>query len=64
MCVAAAQVVFVTTDTFLGEDGAAREVGLVDRACSMVRDGTSDLALRIKVKDAGETVRWIASPGR
>lgn len=48
------QVIFVTTDDFLGKEGEAREDRLVENAVGMVRDGKSHLAIQLRVKDAGE----------
>lgn len=47
-------MVVITTDTFLGVEGAAREARLVDTAVCAVRSGENDLVLQIRVRDAGE----------
>lgn len=49
------KVIFVTTDVFLGKEGEATEDRLVENAVGMVRDGANDLAIQIRVKDAGNT---------
>lgn len=51
---AAVQVVFMTTDGFLGKEGKRNEERLVHNAVQAVRDGANDLALQLRVKDAGE----------
>lgn len=51
----AAQVVFITTDGFLGEQGKRNEDRLVDNAVRVVRDGANDLAIQLRVKDAGSS---------
>lgn len=45
---------FVTTDDFLGKEGQATEDRLVENAVGMVRDGANDLAIQLRVKDAGK----------
>lgn len=44
----------MTTDGFLGEEGKRNEDRLVDNAVGAVRDGANDLAIQLRVKDAGE----------
>lgn len=50
----ARQLVVVTTDTFLGVEGVAREARLVDNTACAVREGENDLVLQIRIKDSGE----------
>lgn len=53
------QVIFITTDGFLGAEGKVREDLLVENAAGMVRDGANDLAIQFRVRDAGETLYGI-----
>lgn len=50
-------MVFITTDGFLGDQGKKNEECLVDNAVRMVREGANDLALQLRVKDAGKETR-------
>lgn len=47
----------MTADSFLGEEGNLREVRLVENAMRMVRDGSNDMALQLRLKDVGERCR-------
>ncbi|CAM9244000.1 unnamed protein product, partial [Ectocarpus sp. 12 AP-2014] len=49
------QLVVITNDRFLGAEGKKNEERLVDNAVRMVRDGANDLAIQLRVKDAGHT---------
>lgn len=49
------QVVFITTDGFLNDRGKRNEERLVDNAVRVVREGGNDLAIQLRVKDAGKT---------
>ena len=44
----------VTTDNFLGPEGVATEDRLAENATTLVREGANDLAMQLRVKDAGE----------
>ncbi|CAM9231779.1 unnamed protein product [Ectocarpus sp. 13 AM-2016] len=48
-------LVVITNDGFLGAEGKKSEERLVDNAVRMVRDGANDLAIQLRVKDAGHT---------
>lgn len=44
----------VTTDTFLGPEGEDREDRLAEKAAASVRAGINDLAMQLRVRDAGD----------
>lgn len=44
----------MTTETFLGAEGTAREDHITHNAISTVRDGSNDLAMQLRVKDVGK----------
>lgn len=48
-------MVFITTDGFLGDEGTRNEERLVDNAVRVVREGANDLAIQLRVKNAGKT---------
>lgn len=53
------QVIFITTDTFLGPAGTAIEDRLVENAVARVRGGGNHLAIQLRVKDAGKVFYFV-----
>lgn len=44
----------MTTDTFLGPEGEAIEDRLAENALASVRSGVNNLAMQLRVRDAGD----------